>query len=78
MGRKGFPGKVGPEGVTVNKNNTYILFLSHCFKCSITFCEQVEVIYLSLQGESGVTGKVGPMGERVRNSNICERSSLFS
>lgn len=78
MGRKGFPGKVGPEGVTVNKNNTYILFLSHYRKFSIEFCKQMKVIYLSLQGESGATGKVGPMGERVRNPNFCERCALFS
>lgn len=24
MGRKGFPGKVGPEGVKVDKDNTHI------------------------------------------------------
>lgn len=70
MGRKGFPGKVGPEGVTVNKNNTYTLVLSHYRKCSIKFCKQIKAIHLSLQGESGATGNVGTMGERVRNPNF--------
>lgn len=27
-------------------------------------------MFLSLQGETGVAGKVGPMGERVRNPDI--------
>lgn len=72
MGRKGFPGKVGPEGVKVNNVNTH----SWCFSFSKKYKKNIDlIVYLSLQGETGVPGIVGTMGERVRNADMA--SSIF-
>lgn len=74
MGRKGFPGKVGPEGVKVQKKNTFYNNIS------ITSIRTLDLFYLYgrkvklrsvfLQGETGITGNVGSMGERVRQQHL--------
>lgn len=74
MGRKGFPGKAGPEGVKVgNERFVYSHSFSIYRKMLINLCQtnqcKKKPQHLFQQGEPGITGNVGPMGERVRTAD---------
>lgn len=54
----------------------FLLFLKYN-KYLFNYCKQMtrNTVCLSLQGEPGITGNVGPMGERVRHLNTA--TSIF-
>lgn len=76
---KDFLGRLGQRELRWIKTIlTYFLLFLKYNKYLFNYCKQMtrNTVYLSLQGEPGITGNVGLMGERVRLLNTA--TSIFS
>lgn len=78
---KDFLGRLGQRELRWIKTIlTYFLLFLKYNKYLFNYCKQMtrNTLYLSLQGEPGITGNVGPMGERVRHFNTATSIFCFS
>lgn len=78
---KDFLGRLGQRELRWIKTIlTYFLLFLKYNKYLFNYCKQMtrNTVYLSLQGEPGITGNVGPMGERVRHLNTATSIFCFS